>query len=336
MSKTKAQSVVIAIDHGNRSIKTKNHSFIAGFIKNRSSFAGDDDILVYEGNEYILAENGRISERSDKTMDDDYFVLTLFAIGKELMHKNADLGALKNKKGAIEVTLLIGLPPEEFRENNQRDIAYYARKGQVEFKYGGVSICIEITDVRAYPQALAAAVAMGDEIGNFEEVNIIDIGGGTLDCMKVLKGLRPDMDVVKSLRGNGIGVNGLVERINSKERQKGKNPITETTIEGIVRCDASHLQNASVERQSLILGETKGFVEDMLKMVKTQTKFNFEEDVTLFIGGGALLLRRHIEESGLVARAIFAKSDKDNALGYEMMYLAQNERQTPQPADEVD
>ena len=42
------------------------------------------DIITYKGKDYTLVDK-RMSQKNDKTKDESYFILTLFAIGKELV-----------------------------------------------------------------------------------------------------------------------------------------------------------------------------------------------------------------------------------------------------------
>ena len=75
--------MLIAIDHGNYAIKTPNFSFVAGYVKNDYMPAIMDDTLKYNDTYYSLTEK-RFPHRQNKTKDEVYFILTLFAIVKEL------------------------------------------------------------------------------------------------------------------------------------------------------------------------------------------------------------------------------------------------------------
>lgn len=67
--------MLIAIDHGSKLIKTVNcPPFTSGLV--------GSDVLQYQGKYYQLSDQ-RIPYRRDKTGDDRFFVLTLFAIATE-------------------------------------------------------------------------------------------------------------------------------------------------------------------------------------------------------------------------------------------------------------
>ena len=114
------QTRVIAIDHGNRNIKTQNHVFPASYIESGHLPSMGNDTLTYNGKEYTLVDK-RMPHKNDKTTDECYFILTLFAVGKELAY-NIDYCP---KEERIEVELLAGLPPLHCKEMGARHEAYY-------------------------------------------------------------------------------------------------------------------------------------------------------------------------------------------------------------------
>jgi len=140
---------LIAIDHGNANIKTKNHVFPAGYAEcGHLPNLGDQDILMFEGKEYVLSTN-RITRRNDKTQDQDHFILSLFAIGRELMMVEDEcLITEQSKGGSIDVVLAVGLPPEYLKEGAGSFRQYLSREGQIEFKINNNRFCIEIKDVK--------------------------------------------------------------------------------------------------------------------------------------------------------------------------------------------
>ena len=84
------QHKVISIDRGNRHIKTLSHVFAASFMESGYLPNFDNTVLKYRGKEYILTD-GNMPQKMNKTEDISYFILTLFAIGKELKSSLTDL-----------------------------------------------------------------------------------------------------------------------------------------------------------------------------------------------------------------------------------------------------
>ena len=98
--------MLIAIDHGNYAIKTTNHSFISGLSEHTVKPPMTDEILEY-GGKYWTLSGRRLSYMRDKTQDDRYFILTLFAIAKELENRG-------QYTPVEQIQLAVGLPPEHF------------------------------------------------------------------------------------------------------------------------------------------------------------------------------------------------------------------------------
>lgn len=71
--------MIVSVDHGNKSVKTPNFLFTSGVIVSEDKPALNVDYIFWDGKYYTLTEK-RISYLRDKTKDDRFYVLTLFAI----------------------------------------------------------------------------------------------------------------------------------------------------------------------------------------------------------------------------------------------------------------
>ena len=65
------------------------------------------EVLQYEGKYYTLVDE-RIPYRRDKTEDERFFILTLFAIAKEIEARGA------YSADTIPIQLAVGLPPAHY------------------------------------------------------------------------------------------------------------------------------------------------------------------------------------------------------------------------------
>lgn len=74
---------IIGIDHGYGNMKTANCCFKSGIIAYDSEPLFTADMLVYENKYYLIGE-GHKEFAPDKIKDEDYYILTLAAIAKEL------------------------------------------------------------------------------------------------------------------------------------------------------------------------------------------------------------------------------------------------------------
>lgn len=119
--------MLIAIDHGNYAIKTPNHSFVSGLSEHTVKPPMADEILEYDGR-YWTTSGKRLSYMRDKTQDERYFILTLFAIAKEL----EDTGRYSPVE---QIQLAVGLPPEHYGVLKDKFARYFKRDGIIKFVY---------------------------------------------------------------------------------------------------------------------------------------------------------------------------------------------------------
>ena len=75
--------MLIAIDHGNYAIKTPHTAFLSGLAEHKVKPPLAEEVVEYGGSYWTLSGK-RLPYMRDKTRDSRFFVLTLFAIGREL------------------------------------------------------------------------------------------------------------------------------------------------------------------------------------------------------------------------------------------------------------
>lgn len=150
--------MLIAIDHGNYAIKTPNHSFVSGLSEHTVKPPMADEILEYDGR-YWTTSGKRLSYMRDKTQDERYFILTLFAIAKEL----EDTGRYSPVE---QIQLAVGLPPEHYGVLKDKFARYFKRDGIIKFVYKDKPYSIMIDKVMVFPQAYAAVVPKSSMVVN--------------------------------------------------------------------------------------------------------------------------------------------------------------------------
>lgn len=74
--------MLIAIDHGNYAIKTPHTAFLSGLAEHKVKPPLAEEVVEYGGSYWTLSGK-RLPYMRDKTRDSRFFVLTLFAIGRE-------------------------------------------------------------------------------------------------------------------------------------------------------------------------------------------------------------------------------------------------------------
>ena len=101
------QKITIPLDHGNRNMKTAEEVFTSGLAESDlKPVLGE--YLQYNGKFYSLTGE-RIPYMRDKSLDDRFFILPLFGIGKELERRTQP-----QKDIIYQVELPVGLPPKHY------------------------------------------------------------------------------------------------------------------------------------------------------------------------------------------------------------------------------
>ena len=204
------QKIIVPIDYGNRNMKTEHKVFTSGFVEGDCRPALGE-YLHYNERYYALAEQ-RIPYMRDKTVDDRFFILTLFAVAME-----AEKQMLDTQDTILQAVLPVGLPPKHYGALYRKFEDYFRGRGIQRFTYKGIPYKVEITDAAAFPQDYAAAMTVYQRIAEFNKVITVDIGGFTLDYL-LIRGGRPDLGVCDSLEKGVIKLyNDVASRINSEK-----------------------------------------------------------------------------------------------------------------------
>ena len=197
--------MLISVDHGNKQIKTVHtQPFTSGLIQGDTPGFGTD-CLAYQGKYYTLTDQ-RIPYRRDKTEDERFFILTLFAIAYEIeaMGRYSDT--------LMRIQLAVGLPPAHFGVQAKRFINYFDGRGAISFQFRGKPYAVYIENTACFPQSFSAAVATVKNLTASPKVLVVDIGGFTADYVRLRNGV-PDMSACDSLE-NGVIL--LYNRVRAK------------------------------------------------------------------------------------------------------------------------
>ena len=302
--------MIISVDHGNKSIKTPHAIFTSGLVMSDGLQGFKTDYIGWNGKYYSLTER-RISYLRDKTEDDRFFILTLFAIAKELEYRD-----VSETLDPIEITLLVGLPPAHYEQLHSRFEQYFLRRREaIDFEYNGKYYSVRINKVLSYPQAFAAAVTQYSTLKAHSVAYIIDIGGFTIDVLKLRFG-RPDLEVVESFEK---GVITLYNSIASKCNSQYARILEECEIDEVIRNQPTVLPG---EVQQLIRSMTSDFLAEFYNFLR-ERGIDVSTSKCVFAGGGSLLLRGMIERGNKVAFPIFIEDIHANAIGYEVLYQSE-------------
>lgn len=307
--------ITLAIDTGNKQIKTKHHTFISGIIPQDTipSMVGQTEYFKYNGKYYVLT-NRRDKYQRDKSESDQYFLLSLMGIVKELEHC-VDNGSLEYQKNKVyNINLLCGLPPAHMSDaavkKNFR--SYFKTPEPVKVQYCGRTWQIKITKTCVYAQCYSAIMTVFSQVKDYINVLGVDIGGFTMDYLLLRKG-NIDMDYTDSLE-NGVIL--LYNKISKECRKKYNAIINEMDVDEILKNNTNFYEKEIVDTVHEIAAR---YVEQMLATFREE-QIDLEHTFVVFMGGGSLLLREFIEKSTLLKNYMFIDSVTANVEGYEFLY----------------
>lgn len=170
--------MIISIDHGNKQIKIIHKTFTSGLCESDTQPPFGRDVLFYKDKYYTLSDQ-RIPYMRDKTADERFFILTLFAIGFELRR-------MLPTESPVKIQLCIGLPPAHYGTLCRKFEQYFLDRGRLDFQMDGTPYSILITNAESFPQAYAAAMPVFQKLQQLPKAIIVDIGGFTLFLMKYI------------------------------------------------------------------------------------------------------------------------------------------------------
>lgn len=173
MNITTNQPIIIGIDHGYGNIKTAHYCFKTGVTAYDKEPTFKSNMLIYKDKYYIIGEEHK-EYVQDKNADDDYYILTLAAIAKELKHRNIT---------TAKVLIAAGLPLYWVSEQKDSFRQYLLQNESVSFTFNDINYYVELADAYIFPQGFSA---VADKLQNFSGVNMLaDIGNGTMNIMYI-------------------------------------------------------------------------------------------------------------------------------------------------------
>lgn len=298
--------MLIAIDHGNKQIKTIHSTFTSGLVIGDSPPAYSAKTMEYGGRYCSLSEQ-RVPYMKDKTEDETFFILSLFGLAYEI-----DAAGLFIPNELMDVQLAIGLPPAHFGHLRDKFSSYFLNRDLISFTFQKRDYNLYIDKVRVYPQAFAAISTIIGQLQAIRKSVVIDIGGYTADYMALLSGC-PDMGQCDSL-DNGVIL--LYHSITSAVSAELDLLLDEAQID-VVLTGADH---GLPSRATQIIEEKTALFVDRLLGSLGERQLDLRSARPIFVGGGAVLLRRFLESNRKVQQPIFIEDIQANVKGYQRLF----------------
>ena len=289
---------VIGIDHGWSQMKTATTCFNTSIKELPNVPAFHDNVLEYEGRYFALGEE-RLEVQECKTDNENFYLLTLIAVAKELKNRG---------KAEADVVLAVGLPLTRFTMERRAFIEYLSKNEDVVFTFEQKIYKIHIMSVSVYPQCYAAVAGM---LGSFgKKALVIDIGSWTVDSMLVVN-KKPDNSKCDT---QNEGLIRCMRTINRIAVQVKNRKIDEADIQEYMMTGKTEL---SEEYREIMEQQIREFVDKVYRY-QTECGYNMDMMPVYFVGGGAIVMK-NFGRQGDNPNIHYVLDVKANAKGFETM-----------------
>ena len=263
--------VVIGIDHGYGNIKTASSCFRTSVKAYDTEPTFTSNMLIYNGRYYIIGE-GHKEFIPEKQNDDDYYILTLAAVGRELYARNLE---------SASVYLAAGLPLTWVSEQKEKFKAYLLREPHVDFVFKKRTFHVDFAGAEILPQGFAAVAS---QLGEFRGVNMIcDIGNGTMNVMYI-NDHRP---VVGKMFTEKFGTNQCILNVREQLMRKFGSVPDDTVIESVLRYGTADIAEKYL---TVIKDVANDYVAGIFRKLR-EHEYNPDYMKLYVIGGGGCLIR---------------------------------------------
>ena len=289
--------LVVGIDHGFSMMKTPHATFENGVEKLGGEATLTNNTLIYQGSYYKVGE-GRLPLMQTKTENENYFLLTLAAIAKEM-----DI----YQQCKADVILAVGLPFSRFGKEKDDFYRYLLRNEKIQFSYSGREYEIRIIDVYVFPQCYAA---IADKLREYGRENlIVDIGSKTIDVIHT----RNYVPVESESTSIPAALIQCMEGIKSNVYQNCNRRLSEDMIQQmILEKDVNIPTDCKVIIREGLVDFAKGMEAKLAEL-----GFDLEMFTVIYAGGGATLMKNYGTLKS--ANIHYLEDIRANAKGYEFL-----------------
>ena len=257
--------------------------------------------LEYGGKFYVCG-TGRQPILRNKTENDNYYLLTLAAIAREIKQRGENT--------ECSITLAAGLPLAGFGREKKSFREYLLRSSQlVCFKFEGVSYKITIEDVKLFPQGYSAIAIHPELIQNEPSVLLMDIGGWTVDLMRLDNGV-PDASTCRSLE---LGMIRCIDETKEQVRRDVGLSVTDAQVERVLAGKPCSMDERA---RSIIRKQGRLYTERLLSAVM-DSGFDLKAVPVVMLGGGASVVKGNVSPQDGLCRVFALTDDRVNAEGFE-------------------
>lgn len=297
--------IFLGIDIGNHDTEGSNGIKYKSGVREVINTVGinPDARLISCNGKTLLVGETRNAMQYDKTSNSNMMSLALPIIAEKI--------EMEYEPKTQTISLGIGVPLTQMRNLRDKYVSYF--KGQnIVFTYKGKEYNVTFGNVRCYPQGYSVLLHHYDEIiaDSADEMNIIDIGGGTTDAFKLIKG-KPSTETFRTLN---IGVIHLLNRIRTEMDAEGIQVSDEMLLSAIRGKRIMHKKSDYIKRTCVSF--TRDYVSELVAELEAS---GYDLSLpTVWIGGGYQLFKEYIGKN----EKIFTIKEFDefaNAKAYEWL-----------------
>lgn len=298
--------LTLSIDHGYKHMKSEN-LFFPTSISELSSMP-DDTRGILKYNNHYYTENGEPVLNVDtqvKTDSDEFYLLTLIALAKELN---------KMQIYNAEIRLLGGLPQRWYDRQKSSFKEYLFKNGEdIFFEYEGKAYNIIIREVWLFEQGYAALFALENNIDYIEgEAVIVDIGGGTIDILPIYNGQLKKTECKIDTKATIY----LNDKIKEEIEAELNTSISDVAIIDYIKRGSIDIP-AQNPYEEVMKRELCEYTSNLYKTLKKH-RINVDLTPIIFVGGGAGIMEKFTENPP--ARVEYVTDLCANAQGYKVLF----------------
>ena len=262
---------IIAVDHGYGNIKTANTVMPTGITAYETEPIFTGNILEYNGTYYRIGE-GHKEFIPDKAIDEDYYLLTLMAVAREL-----NIFSIQE----ADVHLTAGLPLTWIRHQREEFRSYLLQNLEVSYRFNNKDYHIRFVGCSLYPQGYPAIV---NRLGDLKGTNLLaDIGNGTMNILYINNKKAQESRCWTEKFGVNqcliAAKNAILDRFGVK--------IEEATVEQVLRFKAADI---SAPYLNCITAVARQYVANIFSTLR---KYEYNPDLMRLyvVGGGGCMIR---------------------------------------------
>ena len=293
----KGLPAVIGVDHGYGNIKTANVCFPTGVTAWDTEPTFKNDLLLYEDRCYTIG-SGHKEYTADKIGDDDFYLLTLAAVARELNMRDMN---------TAQVFLGAGLPLTWLGEQKERFKKYLLKNEIVNFSFRGKSFRVGFAGAEIFPQGFSA---VANQLRSFRGANMLcDIGNGTMNILSIDNGKPVPSKCYTEKYGT---YQCMLAAREALLRKLGK-AVDESVIEDVLRHGTADIAESVL---TVIRDVSKHYVNEIMRRLR-EHGYDPELMRLYIMGGGSCLVKNFGEYDS--ERVTINGDICATAKGYELM-----------------